>query len=225
MKINSKFVRFDYKVGRLHQNTQLNALLIPKKQTMLLSFLDNRGIAGWMRYTEPLQTLRGENYGGDFERSTSPATASDVNAFIVGAHAATWVQTSVVRRRAAGQMPHGATCYPVASCDDHNGAWKTHTAEGPQKCPHTFAVEFPIWSASVSASCPDIWCFMHQSSTSKRLDRCWGCKLAHTECCVQALARKSRHGETSVSTATDATRMWQTGKCVKSLILVRPKSC
>lgn len=89
---------------------------------MLLSLLDNRGIAGWMGCAEPLRTLRSENYGGDIERSTSPATASDVNAFIVGAHAATWVQTSVVRRRAAGQMPRGATCYPVAPCDDHNGA-------------------------------------------------------------------------------------------------------
>lgn len=89
---------------------------------MLLSLLDNGGIAGWMRCAVALQTLRSENYGGDIERSTSPATASDVNAFIVGAHAAPWVQTSVVRCRAAGQMPHGATCYPMVPCDDHNGA-------------------------------------------------------------------------------------------------------
>lgn len=87
---------------------------------MLLSLLDNRGIAGWMGRAEPLTERR--KLRGRLERSTSPATASDVNAFIVGAHAATWVQTSVVRRRAAGQMPRGATCYPVAPCDDHNGA-------------------------------------------------------------------------------------------------------
>lgn len=84
-----------------------------------LSWITEELQVGWDALSP---SLRGENYGGDIERSTSPATASDVNAFIVGAHAATWVQTSVVRRRAAGQMPRGATCYPVAPCDDHNSA-------------------------------------------------------------------------------------------------------
>lgn len=167
-------MRFGYKVGRLHQNTRFNTPLIPKKQTMRLSFLDNRGIAGWMRLWASPNTERRKLRGRHWTQHKS-SHGQWRQCFYCGS-ACSYLGTDVCGETQGGG-PNASRCYllPGGTLWWSQGAWKTHTAEGSQKCPHAFAVEFPIWSASVSARCLDIWCFMHKSFTSERLDRCWGC--------------------------------------------------
>lgn len=97
-------------------------------------------------------------------------TASDVNAFIVGAHAAPWVQSRLFWLSGVG--PNASWWYLRAS----GTLWwsqqwlKTHSAESPT----VSANKFQVWSGFESGNCLslDIWCFMHQSFVSERLDRC-----------------------------------------------------
>ena len=142
--------------------------------------------------------LRSRNLAGAIECITRPAMASDVNAHIVRAHAASLARTSKLRQ---GVGENAFWCCPVAPSDHHNVENPTtHKAEA-QQGPSKVCRKRHIWN-SILAGSTFIWrpplsqeirCSMYlspQLSMGCADARDGGCRRVwtYTKCCLEALA-------------------------------------